>query len=371
MHRPTWAEVDLSAIRDNIKAIREKVGPKVKLMPAVKANAYGHGAAPVGRACLEAGAHVLSVCCVEEAQELHEAGIGSPILILGCSTPDSAGEIVQNGFISTLCDLDIAHALSKAAHSRGKKAVAHIKLDTGMGRIGVSVGEAVEFARAVSALPGIVLEGLFTHLADTGNPDKSFTLAQLALIGEVASELRHGGIRVPIVHAANSAAVLEHPEAYFDAVRPGIIVYGVYPSADAPRSVPLREALTLKSRIVFLKDAEVGATISYGRTHTVKRKSKIATLPIGYADGYSRLLSNKGEACVRGSRVPVVGRVCMDQIMLDVTDVPGVSTGDEVILYGGGIDYLSVDAIADKIGTISYEVLCAISQRVPRIYVNV
>lgn len=362
------AEVDLSAIRDNIRAIRARVGRQVKIMPAVKANAYGHGAVPVSRACMEAGADVLCVACVEEGIELREAGIDAPVLILGCSSPSVANDIVRHDIACAICDLEFAKVLSEAAVKQNRAASGHVKIDTGMGRIGVMPDQAIDFVRETARLPGLRMDGVFTHFSSADEADRSCTLAQIGTFKKIATGLRRQGIKIPLVHASNSSGILAFPEADFDGVRPGIMVYGLYPSRNAPRSIHIREALTLKARVVFLKNAAPGTTVSYGRTHSLMRDSRVATLPIGYADGYSRLLSNQGEATVRGARVPVIGRVCMDQIMIDVTDVPAVQLGDEVILYGGGCDYLSVSAIAEKIGTISYEVLCNIGPRVPRIY---
>jgi len=370
MQRPTHAEVDLSAIRENIAAIRARVGPKVKIMPAVKADAYGHGAVEISRACLIAGADALGVACIEEAIELREAGISAPILILGCSEPSTVEYIVSHDIISTCSDIVYAQALSDSAVKQAKKALIHIKVDTGMGRIGVAPEDACDFITAVSSLPSLNIKGVFTHFPSADEQDRSFTLAQIATFRKILSGLNRRDIGNLIVHASNSGGILAFPEADFDAVRPGIMIYGLYPSEEVSRSIPIREALTLKTRIVYLKHAIEGMTISYGRTHILKKNSKIATLPIGYGDGYSRLLSNQGDAVVRGVRVPVIGRVCMDQILIDVTNVPDVSIGDEVVLYGGGYDFLSVSEIANKIGTISYEVLCNIGKRVPRIYMN-
>ncbi|MEN6356435.1 MAG: alanine racemase [Armatimonadota bacterium] len=366
----THAEVDLSAIRDNIKAIRARVGERVKIMPAVKANGYGHGAIQVSRACMQAGADALCVSCVEEGIELRDAGLDAPILILGCSLHDAAEPIVEYGISTALCDLNFAKALSSASAKIGKKASVHIKVDTGMGRIGVRPDEVVDLVKAAASLPGIKIDGMFTHFPCSDETDRSFTLSQIETFRQTAIRLKHIGIEIPLLHTSNSAAILAYPEAYFNAVRPGIMVYGYYPSNEVVKSIPIREALTLKSRIVFLKEAERGTSISYGRTHILKRRSKIATVPIGYGDGYCRYFSNKAEAAINGVRVPLIGRVCMDQCMFDVTDVPDVSVGDEVVFYGGGYDYLSVARIADMIGTISYEVLCDIGQRVPRVYLN-
>ena len=370
MLRPTCAEIDLSAIRDNIKAIRARVGPRVKIMPAVKANGYGHGAVEVSRAVLQAGAQVLSVAMPEEGIELREAGFDVPILILGCSTPDAAADTVRYDLASTVCDLPYARALCRAAIEQSKTASVHVKVDTGMGRIGVQPEETLDFVLALQSLPSISVDGVFTHFPSADETDRSFTLSQIATFNKVLDALKRRGQPTPLAHASNSGGVLAYPEADYDAVRPGIMIYGSYPSFEVVRSIPIREAMTLKTRIIFLKEADVGTTVSYGRTHTLKRRSKVATLPIGYADGYQRALSNRGEAAVRGVRVPVIGRVCMDQIMIDVTDVPGVELGDEVILMGGGYEYLSANNVAAKAGTISDETFCAITGRVPRVYIN-
>jgi len=368
--RPTYAEIDLSAIRDNIKAVRARVGPRVKIMPAVKANGYGHGAVEVSRAVLEAGAEVLCVAIPEEGIELREAGFDAPILVLGCSTADSAEEIVRRDIASTICDLAYARAVSEAAVGLGKKASVHLKVDTGMGRIGFRPEDAIDTMLALHSLPGLSIDGVFTHFPSADEADRTYTTAQIGLFKKTLDGLKRSGIPVAMAHASNSGGVLAYPEADFDAVRPGIMLYGSYPSFEVVHSIPIREAMTLKSHIVFLKEADPGTGVSYGRTHILKSRAKVATLPIGYADGYSRMLSNRGEAAVRGVRVPVIGRVCMDQICIDVTEVPGVALGDEVILYGGGYDYLTANEIGRRAGTISDEVYCAVSPRVPRIYVN-
>ena len=321
MQRPTYAEVDLSAIRDNIRAIRRRVGDGVRIMPAVKANGYGHGAVRVSQACLDAGADVLCVACVEEGSELRAAGIDAPLLILGCAVPDAAEDAVRLDMTTAVCEMNLARALSRAAVNQGKRALVHIKIDTGMGRIGIRPEDAVEFARAVGALSGISVDGLFTHFPSSDEADKAFTHRQIDRFTSTVASVRAAGVEVPIAHASNSGGILAFPEADFDAVRPGIMIYGCYPSDEVERSIAIREALTFKTRIVFVKEVEPGATVSYGRTFVASRPSVIATLPVGYADGYSRLLSNEGEAAVRGTRVPIVGRVCMDQILIDVTDV--------------------------------------------------
>ncbi len=370
MIRPTIAEVDLSAIRYNISNIRSRVGQNVKIIPAVKANGYGHGAVQVSKACIDASANMLGVACLEEAIELREAGFDTPILILGCLNPTAAEYVTRYNIQSTICDFKYAKMLSDAAVKQNKKVAVHVKVDTGMGRIGISADSAVDFIKSVIALPNIYLMGVFTHFPSADEADKEYTYKQIAIFNKLILDIKSQGVVVPMFHSSNSGAILAFPEADYDAVRPGIMVYGSYPSEEVVRSIAIREALTLKSKIVFLKEVAPETSISYGRTFTTKRRSKIATVPIGYADGYPRALSNKGEVAVKGVRAPVVGRVCMDQTLIDVTDVPDVQVGDDVVLYGGGFDFLSVSKIASMIGTISYELFCAISPRVSRVYLN-
>jgi alanine racemase len=371
-YRPTFAEVDLSAMRDNTAAVRRAVGPLIKILPAVKANGYGHGAVQTARACLAGGADGFCVATVEEAVELREAGFSQLLLVLGCSPPQAAQEIVSRDLSATVCDLRFAHALSNAAQSLGRQVRVHIKVDTGMGRIGISPEIAAGFVSEVASLPGALVEGVYTHFSSADDQDQDFTITQIARFVDAVDSIRGRGLNPQMVHASNSPGIVAFPQADFDAVRPGIILYGAHPIEDAgaqpARDIRVRGALTLKTRIAFLKRCKAGEPISYGRTCTTTRGSVIATIPIGYADGYSRMLSNKGQACVRGVRVPVVGRVCMDQVMLDVTDVPGVTVGDEVILLGGGVDYLATNRLAELIGTVAQDVTCAISSRVPRVY---
>ena len=371
MSRPTVAEINLDAIAFNLRRIRELVGPDVKICPAVKADAYGHGAIPVSRTVLDAGAEMLSVAFVEEAVELREAGIQAPILLLGCAFPDQIPEIVEHDITSTVCDLDFARSLSREAQSAGKRAKVHIKVDTGMGRIGMHPRDVLEFALGVSELPGVEIEGIFTHFPCADVDDLSFTRAQIEDFHAISEAVRSAGVPVPIRHAANSGAIINLPESYFEMVRPGIMLYGLYEGAFVGRKVELRQAMTLKTRIIFLKEMLPGETVSYGRTFRASRPTMVATLPIGYADGYNRLLSNKAHALVHGKRAPVIGRVCMDQTMLDVTGVPGVSAGDEVVLYGSqGGETIPISEIAALQGTLTYEVACAVGKRVPRVYVT-
>ena len=371
MTRPTFAEIDLDAIEFNLGQIRKLVGPDVKICPAVKADGYGHGAVEVSRTVLDAGAEMLGVATVEEALELREAGIEAPILIFQCIFEDQIRELVRNDLSTTVCDGKFASALSKEARTAGKTAKVHIKVDTGMGRIGIPPDDAVGLALELSKMPGLEIEGIFTHFPSADEEDLTFSRQQTEQFTQATQAIEAAGVQIPLRHTANSAAILNMPETYFDMVRPGIMLYGLYDSEHVSREVPLRQSMTLKTRIVFLKELPPGKTVGYGRTFTTSGSTLVATIPIGYADGYNRLLSNRASVLVRGKRVPVIGRVCMDQTMLDVTDVPGVSVGDEVVLYGSqGDEQISIEEIAALQGTISNEVICAVGKRVPRVYVR-
>lgn len=371
MSRPTIAEIDLDAIAFNMRQIRKLVGPQVKICPAVKADGYGHGAVEVSRTVLDAGAEMLGVATLEEALELREAGIDAPIIILQCVVEDDVGQLVRSNLNTMVCDRDFASALCKEARAAGKAAKVHIKVDTGMGRIGVRPEDAVAFALELSKMPGLEIEGVFTHFPSADEEDLTFSREQIRQFTDITRAIEAAGVRIQLHHMANSAAILNLPESYFDMVRPGIMLYGLYDSEHVSREVTLRQSMTLKTKIVFLRELHPGRTVSYGRTFTTSRSTLVATIPIGYADGYNRLLSNRAPALVRGKRVPIIGRVCMDQTMLDVTDVPGVALGDEVVLYGSqGNEHISIEGIAALLGTISNEVICAVSRRVPRVYVR-
>ncbi|MDI6828913.1 MAG: alanine racemase, partial [Armatimonadota bacterium] len=351
--------------------IRSLVGAGVKICPAVKADGYGHGAIPVSQTVLAAGAEMLGVATLEEALELREAGITAPILILQCALPNGIPEIVAKDISTMVCDLGFAAELSNHAVSTGKQVKVHIKVDTGMGRLGVFPSEVVKFATQLSRMPGLVIEGIFTHFPSSGDQDLNFSHEQIKEFHRLTNAVSEAGIPIKLRHMANSGAIINLPESYFDMVRPGIMLYGLRDTKHLVRNVELKQAMTLKTKIVFLKVLPPGKPVSYGRTFVTKRRTLVATIPIGYADGYNRLLSNKAPALVHGNRVPVIGRVCMDQVMLDVTDVPGVAVGDEVVLYGRqGDGFISIEEIADLQGTIADEVICSVGKRVPRVYVH-
>jgi len=367
--RPTWAEIDLGAFRHNFKEINRKLTKRVSILPVVKADGYGHGMEEIARASLSCGAKLLGVANIEEGIFLRKRGIRTPILILGSVYPlSNFTYILRYNLSPTICSLQAAMELSKIAKRRKKKVRVHIKVDTGMGRIGVSAENAASLVKRVVRLPGIIVEGIFTHLA-AADSDYEFTMEQIGKFQSVIDEVKRDNISIKYKHAANSTAVLRYPDAYFNLARPGISLYGLAPFEGAEREIDLKPVMQFKTRIVFVKKVKRGTSISYGRTWRAERDSIIGTLPVGYADGYNRLLSNRGEVLIRGKRIPVVGRVCMDMCMVDITSLSDVKVGEEVVLIGSqGKEKITADEIAKLIGTISYEVVCGISKRVPRIY---
>jgi alanine racemase len=360
----TYTEINLQAVKHNIEEIRKLLKPEVKFMAVVKANAYGHGSVAISRAAVSAGADYLAVANLKEALELREAGIVSPILVLTESPISVVDEIVQYDLSQTIYSFDEAKSLSEEAVKKKKTARVHIKVDTGMGRVGVAPSEAVAFAAKVSSLPNLELEGVFTHFAKAEDKDDDFTKKQFEKFNQLIPKMPN----VSIKHSANSAAVLYYPETHLDMVRVGLMMYGLYPSGNGRSLVNLKPALSFKSRIAYLKRIPKGTPLSYGCTYITPSESTIATIPVGYADGFSRALSNKGQVIIRGKRYPVVGRVTMDLIMVNVGDAK-VEIGDEVVLIGEQKDQcITADEIAKLEDTISYEVICGIGKRVPRIY---
>ncbi len=367
--RPTAARIDMQSLSHNYKEVLHRADGR-KILAVVKAQAYGHGALKVSRHLLELGADMLGVALIEEGRELRAAGIEAPILVIGAVFPEQAETIAGLGLTPVVYDMKVARAVADAAQKQKTKVAVHVKIDTGMGRIGIPPAAAEDFIVDLVNLRGITVQGMMTHFADADLRDKRFASKQMDLFESLLKKLDSRGIAIPLRHAANSAAVLDYRRALLTMVRPGLMLYGYNPLEGEAAGADLRPVLSLVTRIAFLKKVPAGLPISYGRTFVTKRESIIATIPIGYADGYGRGLSNRGEAIVRSVRVPVAGRVCMDMTMLDVTDVPGVSEGDEVVLIGSqGKERITADDIAVKTGTISYEVLCGISSRVPRVYV--
>lgn len=368
-YRPTWAEINLANITHNIKAFRSHIPKPTRLMAVVKAEGYGHGAVEVGRAALAAGADWLSVALVEEGIRLRQAGLAAPILILGYLPPDAMSAVFQYHLTPGIVDLPTAAMLEDEARRQRRKIGVHVKLDTGMGRLGPRDADGLDLVQRVTSSTHLELEGVYTHFAAADEDDKGFTLAQLDKFKSLVETIKKDKPRV-IAHCANSAASIEVPESYMDMVRIGISLYGLYPSAQVKKKlVDLRPAMSLHTNVAFVKDVPEGTPISYGRTHVTSRSSRIATLPVGYADGYMRLLSGKAHVLIRGERVPLLGRVCMDYMMADITNLPGVKAGEPVVLFGTqGNQQISVDELAELTGTINYEVVCAVSGRVPRYY---
>ena len=336
-------------------------------MAVVKADGYGHGAVEVALSALESGANCLGVALPEEGEQLRKAGIKAPILILGLIQPDEANKVIDLGLEQTVCTLELALALDQEARKASAKVNVHIKVDTGMGRIGVAAEDALELIRKVSRYKNLKVKGLFSHFPSADGTDKVFTKKQIETFDCLVRQIEDSGFKIPKRHIANSAAILDFPESYFDLVRPGIMIYGLYPSMHVSRSIRLKPAMTLKTNVTFVKSVPPGTPISYGGTYRTKRETVVATLPVGYADGYNRLLSNQGSVLIRGRRVPLIGRVCMDMCMVDVSGIETIRSGDEAILFG---ENPPVDEVAEKIGTINYEVVCAVGGRVPRIYVQ-
>jgi alanine racemase len=366
--RPTWAAVDLSALRWNLRQIRGLIGPRVKIMAVVKANAYGHGAVPCSRALIAAGAEALGVATVEEGVELRRAGLKAPVVVLGLSQAAEAATLVRHRLQPTVVQDLQARALASAARRAGRILPVHVKVDTGMGRIGLPPEEAVAFSRRLRKLRGVAVAGVFTHFAHADGQDKDLLQAQNERLRSAAAAIKHLW-PAALVHAANSAAVIDAPETHADMVRPGIMLYGCYPAPALRVRVSLRPVLSWVTHIVQLKDVPQGTGLSYGHTFRTTRPSRIATLPVGYADGLSRSLSNRGRVLIAGLSCPLVGRVCMDMCLADVTDAPDVRLGAEAVLIGRqGQAAQTADDLAAWQGTISYEVLCAIGNRVPRVW---
>lgn len=369
--RPTVAIIDLAAIRHNINQIRLAIPKDTKIIAVVKANAYGHGAIPVSSAVLSAGANELAVAIVNEAIQLRQAGFTEPILVLGLSLPEEAPKYIEYNLTATISTEEGVLALANAAKQAGRRAQVAIKIDTGMGRIGLTPNAAQQFIDTVVKLPEIEVRGFFTHLATADEADKNFAQQQLQLFQQTLRQTGADKMPVSIISAANSATVIDLPEGHFSAVRPGIIIYGLPPSASMLHTLPLKPAMELKSRIVYLKRVPAGTPVSYGSTYVTTKDVYLATVPIGYADGYSRHLSGKAPVLVAGKRRKIVGRVCMDQIIVELGQSCDAQIGDEVVLFGRqGKEEISVTELADLAGTINYELVCAISSRVPRIYIN-
>jgi alanine racemase len=370
-YRDTWTEVSLYAIKHNTNQFKKYIGASVNLMSVVKADGYGHGAVPAARAAVEAGADYLAVAILDEAIELREAEITEPILVLGYTPIRSIRQAIIAGVELTVFSEDVLNEIIFQSEVLQKMVSIHLKIDTGMTRIGVQTREeALELAKIALTSPFVTLKGIFTHFANADSEDSSYTLQQFERFRSVTSYINDNGISIPLKHCCNTAGTMNFPEMHLDMVRVGIGLYGLYPDVSLKEHpISLQHAMTLKTKIAALKRVPKSQSISYGCTYTPSVERLIASLPIGYADGLSRSLSNCGQFLLQGQKVLVAGRVCMDQTMIDVTNVPSCQQGDEVIIFGGTDQaFQSIDEIALLMGTINYEVVCLIGKRVPRIY---
>ena len=366
------AEIDLAAIRANLSAIHVRLGDRTPVMAIIKADAYGHGAVRVARAIDDLVA-AYGVAVADEALELREAGIRKPILILGYVEPCRYRELVRNHISPAIFSYEAAAALSEAAMLERREATLHLAVDTGMTRIGLHpTDESIAVIRRIAALPGLYIEGMFTHFACADMADKTSARRQHDIFIDFCGRVSHAGISVPIFHCSNSAGIMEFEDAHMDMVRAGIILYGLYPSDEVDQSVlKLQPALSLRARITHVQHVPAGTGISYGSTFVTARDSVIATVPVGYADGWPRALSNKGRVLVRGQFAPIAGRVCMDQFMIDVTDIPGVRPGDVATLIGkDGANEIPIEEPAALAGSFQYELPCMLSKRIPRRYLE-
>lgn len=367
------AIIDLDAIAYNMTNIKSKVGKETGIIGIIKADAYGHGSVEISKVILENGADWLAVAVVDEGINLRKNGIAAPILLLGYTPELRLEDVVNNGFIQTVYTYETAKKLSDVAVRLGKTAVIHIKIDTGMGRIGYRVNEAsADEIVKISELPNIEVNGMFTHFSTADEKDKDYTLNQYKKFVQMDALLRERGLEIPIKHAANSAAIMDFDNMMFNMVRPGIILYGAYPSEEVNKdNLSIKPAMSVKTHVSYVKEVNEGDYISYGRKYQAVGKRIIATIPVGYADGFIRAYSNGGKVLIKGEYAPIVGRICMDQFMVDVTDIKDVQINDEVVLIGKqGNKEITVDFIASILDTINYEVFCTLSKRVPRQYIQ-
>jgi len=367
--RPTLCFVDLDALCWNFRQIRSQVGPQVKILSMVKANGYGHGARAIATALAAEGSDAFGVATVEEGIELRQTGINTPILVLAGAYPEQIDQFFDHRLTPVVHDLDGLGQLDAAVHRCHRSLHVHLKIDTGMGRLGLLAADIDSWLPIIKRLKALKIEGVFSHFSHAESVEGDYTRRQLRIFQAVIDRLRSRGIEPSVVHLANSAATITLPAAYFDMVRPGLMLYGIYPSPSMANQIALKPVLAWKTSVVQVKEVPAGTSISYGQTFITQRKSQIATLPLGYADGYPRLLSNRGEVLVKGKRAPVVGRVCMDLTMIDVTDIGEIRQGDEVVLLGRqGDAEISADEMAAWSNTISYEILTSIGARVTRIH---
>ncbi len=371
--RPVWAEINLDNLAHNMREIRKLTDKNALITAVIKADGYGHGAKYIADTLLENGADRFAVAVLDEALELRAFGIKQQILVMGYTGPERAKDLVGKDVEQAVYSYDVAEAISKEAVKQNRNAKIHIKIDTGMGRIGLIPNEdAVNLVKRISELPNMIIEGMFTHFAVADETDKGYTYKQFDKFKWMFSRLEEEGVKINVRHCGNSATIIDLPDMHLDMVRAGIILYGLAPSEDVMLDrIDLKQVMSLKVRISHVKEIKKDESVSYGRKFIASKKSKIASLPIGYADGYTRMLSGKADALIGGKRVPIAGRICMDQCMIDVTEIDDANVGDEVVLYGEQKGaFISIDEIADMLGTINYEIVCMVGRRVPRVYIK-
>lgn len=362
----TWAEIDLDAIAHNVRAIKTFVGPNTEIIASVKANAYGHGLLPIARTALEAGVSRLAAHRIQVAVTLRQDGITAPILLMGHTPPSGVDLVLRHRITPTLVDWDTARLIS--AHAEGPTPV-HVKIDTGMSRYGLEPEKVVDFVRYIAALPNLQIEGLFSHFATADMEDLTHARRQLELFREVLSELERLGYPIPVPHICNSAGLVRFPEAHMAAVRPGLLIYGMAPSPASTPPFPLQRALSLKTTVIHVRGLKPGASISYGRTFIAQKPMRVALISLGYGDGYARLASNRGAMLIHGQRAPICGRICMDQMIVDVTHISDVRVGDEVVAIGRqGDDEITAEEVAGWAETINYEIVTHLLPQVVRVY---
>ncbi len=375
-HRPTRVEISLDALEHNMTQFQQMLPTNLQMMAVVKANGYGHGAVQIAREALSRGIQYLGVNFLDEALELRLAGISGPVLVLGYTPPDAIFEAWKHDVTIAVFSDELLDAI-RVVGTAERPLKVHVKVDTGMSRLGIpDHDDAVDFTKKLSEMSNVFVEGLFTHFAVADELDKSFTRIQYEKFQRLVAAIAEQGVYIPLRHAGNSAAAIDSPEWSGNMVRVGVSLYGLYPSNEVQtQRIALRPLMQFKTGIVLLKTVNAGTPVSYGCTFVTHKVTRVATIPVGYGDGFTRMLTGKAEVLVRGKRVPIIGRICMDQCMVDVTDVPNVRVGDEVVLFGeqnfdGLEDRITVEELATKLGTINYEITCMVSHRVPRVFLR-
>ncbi|WP_156290043.1 alanine racemase [Oceanobacillus salinisoli] len=373
-YRDTWAEISLDAIKDNVKAFKNHIQSNTKFMAVIKADGYGHGAIEIAREALDAGADYLAVALLDEAIRLRHAQIDAPLLVLGytgISSVEALEDAIDRDITLTVFTEDVARKIVETADKRKKAARVHIKVDSGMNRIGIKEKEKVLELAQILQSEYVHIEGIFTHFADADNTDSAYTEKQFEQFLKVTRFLEDHGIDIPIKHCCNSAGTIAYPQMHLDMVRVGISLYGLYPSEHLRENITLKQVMSFRTKPVLIKTVDAGEPISYGCTYIPESKVKVATIPVGYADGFTRALSNKGNVTVNGKRAPIVGRICMDQSMIDVSDIKDVNEENVFTIFGDpGDGFISLAEVAEQLHTIHYEIVCLIGKRVPRVYIK-